>query len=168
MSEERMNRDLKAVEAALSSLTPTPSGVKRDRLMYLAGRAAAEERSATGGRLPVSWLWPCATAASVLVAVAFAAMWFAGGKPEVRIVYRDLPVRVPEQPQQPTVPTDENVEPASPRKQWRTDYLRLRHLVMTEGIDAAIPQSGSAPGADSEVLRWRSGLDRTLEELLEG
>jgi len=164
MSEERVRQDLTGVEAALSSLRPTPTGVDRDRLMYLAGRAAAG--SLDSPRPRGWWVWPSATAASLLLAVTFATMWHARGEPMV--VYRDRPVAAPQPAERPGVATEEEVESASPRKEWRTDYLRLRRLVLTDGIDAAIPQSRSTPAADVEVLRWRSGFDRTVEELLEG
>jgi len=159
-----MNPDLEATEAVFSSLRPAPSGVDRDRLMYLAGRAATGAGSADVQRPRGRWLWPCSTAASLLVAVTFAGMWLSHGEPEVRIVFRDPPVAVPEPSEQPAEATD--VVDASPRESWRTDYLRLRRLVMTEGVEAMPP--GAAPAADVETLRWRSGFSRTLEELLEG
>ena len=34
MSEERLSGELAAIEAALCSLTPAPSGIQRDRLMF--------------------------------------------------------------------------------------------------------------------------------------
>jgi len=178
MSDQRMSEELAAVESALSSLDPAPTGVERDRVMYLAGRAAA------GGSfdpLPAraAWLWPSTTAASLLVAVAFAAMWHARGEPVV--VYRDRPAaaRQPTPPpaerraEQPRMATEakqevqEEVENASPGAPWRTDYLRLRRLVTTRGIDA-LPESGSAPAPRVETLRWGSGIERTLAELLDG
>ncbi len=158
MSEKPVKNDLAAVEAALGALRPTPSGVDRDRLMYLAGRAAGS-RSQGARRRRADWLWPCATAASMLLAVGFAMMW-ATAEPEVRIVYRDRTVPIEE-------PSQQRVEVASTLKPWRTDYLRLRHLVMTEGVDALGP-SDAGPGVEVEPLRWRSVHDRTLEELLEG
>ena len=165
MSEERVRQDLTGVEAAISSLSPTPTGVDRDRLMYLAGRATAAG-SLDARRPRAHWAWPSATAASLLLAVTFATMWAARGEPVV--IYRDRPVAAPRESQQPDAAVEEEVESASPRKPWRTDYLRLRRLVLTDGIDAAEPQFGSTPVADVEVLRWRSAFDRTLEDLLEG
>ncbi|HUT95692.1 MAG TPA: hypothetical protein VMY37_39925 [Thermoguttaceae bacterium] len=170
MSEERVRQDLTGVEAALSSLTPTPTGVDRDRVMYLAGRAAA------GGSLDLPrrrawWLWPSATAASLLLAVTFAAMWHARGEPVV--VYRDRPVAAPQPAEQPRVATEEKQEVegevaiASPGAPWRTDYLQLRRLVTMRGIDA-LPESRAAPASHVETLRWGSGFDRALAEFLEG
>jgi hypothetical protein len=165
MSEKPVKNDLSAVEAALGALRPAPSGVDRDRLMYLAGEAAAS-RSRGGRRRRADWLWPCATAASVLLAVTFATMWFAA-EPEVRIVYVSERDETPKPAPQPTAVTEQDIERALPQKKWRTDYLQLRRLVMTEGVDL-LPPSESAPGADVETLRWRSIHERTLKELLEG
>ena len=170
MSEERMKQDLTSVEATLSALRPTPTGVDRDRLMYLAGRAAAA--SSLGLRRPrADWLWPSTTAASLLLAITFAAMWHARGEPVV--VYRDRPVAASQLAEQPRVAAVEKekeevqVESASPRKAWRTDYLQLRRLVATQGV-GAIPESGAPPASHVEPLRWGSGFDRTLAELLDG
>ncbi len=164
MSQDKVNPDLEAMEAAFSSLRPAPSGVDRDRLMYLAGQAATGSGSADVRPPRAGWWWPCSTAASLLVAVTFAGLWLSRGEPEVRVVFRERPVAVP----QPTEQLDEatDVVDASPRKSWQTDYLRLRRLVMTQGVEA-MPEK-AATAADVETLRWRSGLQRTLEELLEG
>ncbi len=161
-----MKPDLEAIETALASLQPAPSGVDRDRLMYLAGRAATGGGSPDARRPRAGWLWPCSTAASLLVAVTFAAMWLGRGEPEVRIVYRDRPVAVPEASEQPGEVVDD-VEDGPARESWRSDYLRLRRLVMSEGVEAMPPTSSGAPAA-GETLRWRSGFQQTLEELLEG
>jgi hypothetical protein len=166
MSEKRMTRDRTSVEAALSSLHPAPTGVDRDRLMYLAGRAAADG-SPGARRLLADWLWPVATAASLLLAVTFATMWVARGGP--RIVYVERPAQAQKGVPQATAPPTEAAEPEpKPRqKRWRTEYLQLRRLVTTRGVEA-IPEMRSAPASDVETLRWRSAFDRTLEELLEG
>jgi hypothetical protein len=161
MSEKPVKNDLAAVEAALGALRPVPSGVDRDRLMYLAGEAAAS-RSLSRRRRWADWLWPCATAASVLLAVTFATMWFARGEP--RIVYVERPARAREDSSPPAAPRTEAVRRP---KRWRTDYLQLRRLVMSRGVDA-LPETPSGPASGAETLRWGSGLDRTLEELLEG
>lgn len=167
MSQDRVNPDLEATQSAFSSLQPAPSRVDRDRLMYLAGQAASAASSVDVRRPRAGWWWPCSTAASLLVAATFASLWLARGEPEVRIVYRDPPVAVPQPPNEPDEAIDVVVDDASSWRSWRTDYLRLRRLVMTDGVEA-MPPPGAAPAADVETLRWRSGLFRTLEELLEG
>ena len=82
----------------------------------------------------------------------------------MRIVFRDRPVAVPEASEQPGEVIDV-AEAAPSQKHWQSNYLRLRRLVMTEGVEA-MPERAATPSADVETLRWRSGLQRTLEELL--
>ncbi len=77
MSEEPIDAELAAIEAALGSLKPAASALQRDRLMFLAGRASAATTLAllpTRRRRIAVWLWPCATALSLAVAVAFAVL----------------------------------------------------------------------------------------------
>ena len=51
-------QELTSIERALGSLVPRPSGIDRDRLLFLAGRASVENApAAVFGR----WAWPAAT-----------------------------------------------------------------------------------------------------------
>ncbi len=94
MSEKRLNDDLASMEAALGSLTPAPSSIDRDRLMFAAGRACTSRVSAS--RQPIAWLWPCATAASLLLAIITSTLWIAGDGVQVaeRVVYVQSPAAV--------------------------------------------------------------------------
>ena len=166
MSEKRVKPDLEAIQSALSSLQPTESRGDRDRVMYRAGQAASGAVSVEVPRRRAGWTWPCATAASLLVAVTFAGMWLSRGEPEVRIVYRDRAVAVPEGPDK-AVEAIEVADDELQRKSWRSDYLRLRRLVTTDGV-GAMPEDVAPPPGDVEVLRWGSGFQWTLDELLEG
>jgi hypothetical protein len=76
MSEKRINEELSAVEATLASLKPAASGVDRDRVMFLAGRASAHANLYPTKRLKIQWLWPCAAAVSLLLAIASSGMLF--------------------------------------------------------------------------------------------
>jgi hypothetical protein len=89
MSKERLNDELTAIEAALGSLTPVPSSVQRDRVMFLAGRAAADRATPPRRRRWAAWLWPCVTSASLLAAVVFGGLWSTIDKPTIveRVVY---------------------------------------------------------------------------------
>jgi hypothetical protein len=78
MSENRLSGELTEIEAALGSLTPRASGVERDQVMFLAGQASAGRTDTLRRRRIAIWLWPCATAASLLVAAAFGTLWAAG------------------------------------------------------------------------------------------
>lgn len=66
MSQEELDPQLAAIEAALSSLEPAPLGTNRDRLMFLAGRAAANAARRRAGR---TWIWPVLAAGNLLVAL---------------------------------------------------------------------------------------------------
>jgi hypothetical protein len=89
MSEERLNDELTAIEAALGSLTPVPSNVQRDRVMFLAGRATADRAMPPRRHGWATWLWPCATSASLLAAAVFGVLWGTNDKPTIveRVVY---------------------------------------------------------------------------------
>ena len=151
MSQEPLNPDLAAVEAALASLAPRPSTIDRDRLMFLAGQAAkARDRA--------RWLWPLSTAASLLVAVGLAALLVVRGEPQTveRIVY---------------VPHESPVEGVAVVQVAREteplgDYLRLRRLVIEQGIDK-LPESSSSDAGSSHPVPSSDQRD-LLRHLLNG
>ena len=130
----RLPEDLIDIERALKSLSPRSSRLDRDRLMYLAGQAAAPcQRPAFGSRggHPV---WP-AIALTMTVAASLLGMtllWQPVPKPVERIVYVDRAETLA------TVPTPiaragrptPRVTPVSP------NYLTIRRLAIEEGVDA--------------------------------
>jgi hypothetical protein len=89
MSEERLNDELTAIEAALGNLTPVASSVQRDRVMFLAGRAMAGRATPPCRRRWAAWLWPCATSASLLAAAVFGVLWSTSNRSTIveRVVY---------------------------------------------------------------------------------
>jgi len=162
-SEHKLSDDLAAVEASLAALPPFPSGIDRDRLVYLAGQAAAGALPGTKRR-PAGWLWPMATAASLLVAAALGAMLAVRSQPE--IVERLVVVR---QPAEPVAPAPVAAHPAveTPLARSRpsrppAEYLRLRDLVLSRGVDA-LPET-SAKHRPGPV--WRSSDRKQIERLL--
>ena len=169
MSTRRIREDLAAVEAALASLNPTPCGVDRDRMMFRAGRASAEKTSPPGRRPLTSRLWPCATAATTLLAVTFASLWLAGrGQPVAERHLkpsREMGVEEQQAGEHPAAVAP-STEVARDRKRFRTDYLQLRQWVLTRGLDE-LPQPVAVPPSDAEPSWWRSGDRKALERLLE-
>lgn len=131
MSQERMNDDLAAIEAALCSLTPVRSGIERDRLMFLAGRASANQRSSA--RRLAARLCPIATAASLLAATTFGILWAASSR--ARLVEPTTNVLVASVP----TPFDVGADTSAPSP-W--ENRRLCQLVLEKGIDA-LPESNS-------------------------
>lgn len=164
MPEEEMNRDLAATEAALSTLTPAPSGVDRDKLMFLAGRASAGTSLATGAPAGTSWLWPAATAASALIAVCLGAMWFADSGPRVvkEIVFIGREAAPDARP-----PIGRDPAIARAPKAMRAGYLELRQLVLSEGADA-LPGPSPASGGDRLAPKWGAGHGEAVRRLLDG
>jgi len=118
MQPEPLRPELSAVEAALASLAPRSSGLDRDRLMYLAGQAAGLK---TARRRPAAWLWPCATAASLLLA---AVLGLRGPRPGEQVASRPVEVT-------PPAPAIEK-----PRQSDPNEYFRLRELVLRHGVEA--------------------------------
>src|SRR5690349_11507409 len=83
--------DLKPIEAALAGLSPAAVRLDRDRLMYMAGAAAAEAAAqrtgpAASNRLFKTWIWPLSTAVLLLVSFGLGAM-LAFREPGERVVY---------------------------------------------------------------------------------
>jgi hypothetical protein len=150
MSEERLNDDLGAIEAALCSLTPARSGIERDRLMFLAGKKAAIDR-----RSP-KLLWPMATAASLLVAATFGILWAAGSNP--RFVERPAVVSIAGTP----IPVDVLAD-ASPPSPWENRRLCL--FVLEKGFDA-MPQSPVYPSRHDREIPRDDSYRGLLNEIL--
>jgi hypothetical protein len=144
MSEERLNSELAAIEAALCSLKPAPSNIQRDRLMFLAGKASAT------CHIP-KLLWPMTTAASLLAATVFGALWVVGSSSAsvnpvagVSVVGHLMTIDFP-------------TDTSSPLP-WAN--RRLCQLVLEKGIDAMPESSGGCvsgkPSSRSE------GTNRSL------
>jgi hypothetical protein len=155
MSQERLNDDLAAIEAALCSLTPASSGIDRDRLMFLAGRASARRRFARH-RLAAAF-WPTAAAASLAAAVVFGTIWATGNNPTPAPQPGDVLMAGP------AAPFDVPGDTAAPSP-W--ENRRLCQLMLEKGIDAMPESSGRralgvlpAPREDS----YRSLLKQYLD-----
>jgi hypothetical protein len=131
MSQEPLNPELAALEARLTALTPRPAGLDRDRLMFLAGRAAAAQTARRGW---TSWLWPCATAASLALAVV---LGLRGARP------------------QPVGPQAADVAAAAPdtSRPGPNSYMELRARLLARGVDALPESSASADPSPAQPLR---------------
>jgi len=180
-----MNEELPAFEAALASISPARSAIDRDRLMYLAGQAAGAKSPQR--RFVATWLWPCATIASVLLAVTLAGIILGRGPQIVeRIVYVPAETPATEQPEQGPVPAssekpqlarDDAVAPgtATPpkkidrtpkrKKKIRNDYLQLRRMVLAQGVDA-LPKLKQKSTSGAKIPKWTPGARAELERSL--
>src|SRR5438067_212719 len=82
---EAHNPEMKAVEAALSALTPRAERLDRDQVMYRAGQSSVRP----------GWTWPIAASLSLITLTALATYDLL--KPRAQSVERVVYVRVPEQ-----------------------------------------------------------------------
>lgn len=135
MSEEPLNESLAAVQSALANLPLKPSGLDRDRVMYLAGQAAASRRRRT------RWLWTLATAASWLLTFTVAGLWLFG-QPEHQATTPAIASNLPV------------VAVSPPAVPLRSDYLALRQLLLTQGVEA-LPSPQVIPASPEKPLRPR-------------
>ncbi len=152
-------KDLSELERALGGLQPARAGFDRDRLMFQAGRAAAQG--------PRRLLWPAA--AAFMTAVAASLGLFLALRPAaeqvVQVVYIDREITVP-QPAPPKSPepqpAPEREGAASPSVLATLSYWRLQEIVVRHGIDAlpepaAPAATGPAPASPStSVGEWRT------------
>jgi hypothetical protein len=146
--------DLAALQAQLAGLKPAPLTLDRDRLMFEAGRAAAESErplSTTGHRPNVGrvagttrWIWPTTTALMTAACVMLAVM----------LIWRDDEANLANQPTAPQPATDHllteptiddfrNVEqltsrftPSRRSPAPTRGYLNIRYVALTDGINA--------------------------------
>lgn len=145
-----------ALEQSLAALRPSPPGIDRDRLMFLAGAASARsQESGVRGQEPVNpksqfrnpksiWLWPAATTCLAATSLALALALLLRPDPPARIVYRDRPIEIR------TVAADEPerdraIESASvvvseskvpPKAIPADNYVRQRDIALQHGLDA--------------------------------
>jgi hypothetical protein len=161
MSEERLNDELAAVEAALRSLTPAASAVSRDRLMFLAGRASVKAASPHRPRQVRAWLWPCATAVSLLLAAVFGVLWAAGGRPQVaqQAIYAHFP------PTASPITADVPSAAESPPSLWAN--RRLCQFVLEKGVDA-LPEPSVAPASKKPATQQPENSRQLLNQVLNG
>jgi hypothetical protein len=165
MSEERMNVELAAFEAALGRLQPQPAVVDRDRVMFLAGQAAAA-RAASPRRVFAICSGPLVIAVNLLLTVTLGILLAAHrNRPVVeRIVY------VSASPTTTTAASDVATPPSN--RAFATDsdwgqYLELRREILSRGLDA-LPEAASGGSGEQESLTPESGRRGALEKLLQG
>jgi hypothetical protein len=120
MSEPIHDPQLKAVEAALTRLSPPPPALDRDRLMFQAGQAS---------RPPRSVLWPASTAALAVVCVGLATALVLRPGPHEVIIVKEVLVPSPN-PQAPASAADNYVS----HQAW-TEYQHLQEQVLRHGLD---------------------------------
>jgi hypothetical protein len=158
MSESTHDDELTTFEAALARMTPMPEGINIARLLFQAGRLSAPRRS---------WAWPCATAASMMLAATLGLVLVVRPTPQPaeRIVTVFVPSPTPpaHQPElslpstgetpvpvpQPSLATDTEQPPSE------GDYLQIRRAILAKGLDALPPPKpwpAAMPAEDTDTL----------------
>ena len=150
MSEPAENTELAAFQAALARLAPAPDGINIARLLFQAGRLSAPRRS---------WAWPCATAASILLATTLGSVLWLRPAPQpverIVTVYVQPPAQPAPQPEPAAPSTDETPIPSPPPIAGEGSYLQLRREALANGLDALPPPTpwpAAAPAEDAGVL----------------
>lgn len=170
MSQEELipRNELRSMEAALASLTPIPSRLNRDQLMFLAGQAATQERIAPRAR---HWLYPATTAGSLLLSMSLGfALWQLGQqKSRSPLVAGARSVALPNEAHKTGRGGHSGSDAAVDRAEDQTEsslrYVRLRNEVLAQGGDvrpspvkeleqssSGIPQGGNLK-TNRELLR---------------
>ena len=148
MPEPTHDPELAALQAALTRLTPAPDGINVARLLFRAGQASVPR---------CGWAWPCATAASALLAASLGAVLLLRPGPQtierVVTVYKEPPTQPPGASAGTTQAQSASAgnRPAEPAyadsRPEDGDYVRLRREVLAHGVDA-LPPLAPWPAAD--------------------
>lgn len=151
MTEDRLNEPETAIEAALASLQWRPPSLDRGRVLYLAGQASVRGPKGALHAGRAGWLWPLSAAASLLLAVALGGALLSSARPQVieRVVY------VPVERADDSTGALDSVPGApleSPGSGVRVDYLALRCLVVTRGVDDAMRVGRGTASPEYEAL----------------
>jgi hypothetical protein len=137
MSEQARDPALNALESKLTSLTPLPSALDRDYLLYHAGRASMRG---------AGWFWPTATWILLVVTagLTFILLYRPVQRLDPQIVERI--VYVPSEPAPATVPSSRVNPPPShalatyaideEREREQADNVRIRQQVYRFGVDS--------------------------------
>jgi hypothetical protein len=147
MSEQRINEELSAIEAALESLKPAASGADRDRIMFLAGRMSAVTNAPLHQKHKTPWVWPCVTVVSLILAVTSSGMLFLRGTAmgEKQTAYaKSNKTQIKENSPQPLwyehtqkdTPVVKRPRPSSGRDNMQMNYLSISMLIAEKGVDA--------------------------------
>lgn len=178
MDRQEMNNEDNRLEQSLRQLTPRPSSVDRDRLMFLAGQqsVAANTQSVNASSKRSTWLWPAATASMSTVAACFAIafIWQLSREPEVRIVVREVLVERPAPSQVAVSPIPQPKSTAPPTTVPApvslalpaTSVLQLRNVALRFGVDAipAEPRSSTSSAQPlSPIDQWQQLRDAAPE-----
>jgi hypothetical protein len=144
--------ELKAIEAALTGLTPAAGAIDRERLMYLAGQASVAQAIAPAVHSrPVRFIWPLALAASLMISLGLGGrlLYLAGRGERITVVQSgrssgELPVAIDLASGRVIVP--EVIGFQSPASGF--NYVQLRNTVLSHGVEALPGQADGRPSVE--------------------
>jgi hypothetical protein len=126
--------------AALGALAPASPNIDRDRMLFLAGRAA--ERKTAG-----LWRGVSGGLAACLVAALAIQAWPSADKHTPRTIEPTRPVEIIKITAPPPQPIP--LLASAPAAQLKGSYVQLRNAVLTRGMEALPPMSESSPSIES-------------------
>jgi hypothetical protein len=144
-NNEELPEELKSLEAALRGLTPSAGKLDRDRLMYLAGQVSPMRAFPPGSTTGLArWqtnairnLWPLATAALALICVGLGGLLLRSTRPaEPLVLVVSGGVTGGNQPSVVPLAPSNNFSFVTSRPPEGANYMQLRNLILTRGIDA--------------------------------
>jgi hypothetical protein len=168
--------ELAALQAQLARLQPAPLTLDRDRLMFAAGRAAAESDTTIAATPRAAgaprWVWPSATAlmTAACLVLSLVLIW-RDETPNVAVQPTDPQPAADKFVAEPTIEDFRSVEEltsrfASARSSKPTrGYLNVRHVALTEGVNA-IANDRTANGNGDSSHEAESAEPATPRDLL--
>jgi len=157
MSESTSDPKLAALEKSLAALVPVPGRIDRDQLLFRAGQASVRSRP---------WLWPAATALSIVVAASLGTVLALrpAPAPVERVVYVPVP-----QPAESSVGAPQGVASAANARLdsstedaenlWASsaEYIKERNLAIRWGVEA-LPGPSIASASQTPTVESMLGL----------
>jgi hypothetical protein len=165
LSAESLSAEARQTEQQLRQFQPAPLTLDRDRLMFLAGQAAAhsaihlpQQRAAlVSERLVPAWLWPASTAGMTALAACLAiALALQSGLRQpapTEIVHDDVPLHDLQGAPQQSASPQQIAPPLAPLPETRPDPAQVA-VAQPDARRASMPASIALPAGS--VLRMRN------------
>jgi hypothetical protein len=150
---------LAALEKSLSALVPVPGRIDRDQLLFRAGQASVRPRL---------WLWPAATALSMVVTAVLGTVLALRPAPATveRVVYEPLhqptPELSPSMAQSGTSTSNAQVDSSTKDGEnwWASsaEYIKERNLAIRWGAESLPPGPSIASASQTPTVESLLGL----------
>lgn len=139
-------------EQKLRSFVPLAANVDRERIMFLAGQAAASRDVAQPSvKSPTPWYWPVSTAASLALSLGLFVLLVANRESPKDAATITNNGRGPIAVAPPASPQTQPLEPLPSFSE--ISFLRVREIALNDGVDALRSTAWSASPATTLKLR---------------